>query len=39
MGGACGTHGGNINAYRILVRKPEWKIHVGDGGVDRSIVQ
>jgi hypothetical protein len=29
MGGACSTNGGNRNAYRILVGKPEGKRPLG----------
>jgi hypothetical protein len=29
MGGACSTNGGERNAYRILVGKPEGKIPLG----------
>jgi hypothetical protein len=29
MGGACGMNGENMNAYRILVRKPEGKRPLG----------
>jgi hypothetical protein len=25
MGGTCGTYGEKLNAYRILVRKPDGK--------------
>jgi hypothetical protein len=29
MGGACGTHGENRNAYGVLMRKPERRIPFG----------
>jgi len=29
MGGACGTYGGRIGAYRVLVGKPERKRSLG----------
>jgi hypothetical protein len=35
---ACSIHKETINAYRILVEKPERKNHLGDIGIDGSII-
>jgi len=38
MGGACGMHGRDTNAYRILVGRPEENYQLEDIGVDRRIL-
>jgi hypothetical protein len=38
MGGACSTCGGRRGAYRIMVRKPEGKNHLGDPVLDGRII-
>jgi hypothetical protein len=38
MGGACGRHGRDTNAYRILVGRPEGNYQLEDIGVDRRVL-
>jgi len=38
MGGACGMHGRDANAYKILVGSPEGNYQLEDIGVDRRIL-
>jgi len=38
MGGACGMHGKDANAYRILVGRPEGNYQFEDISVDRKIL-
>jgi hypothetical protein len=37
MGGICSTHE-NDEKYKILVRKPKWKDHSENVGVDVRII-
>ena len=38
MSWACGMHGRDTNAYRILVGRPEGSDQLEDSGVDRRIL-
>jgi len=41
MGGACSTYGGEkrcIQGFRVLVGKPEGKVHLEDHDVDGRII-
>ena len=38
MGGACSAYRERRGVYRVLVGKPEGKNHLGDPGVDGSII-
>jgi hypothetical protein len=38
MNGTCSTHKDIRNMYRILVRKPEGKSHLGDLSIEGRII-
>jgi hypothetical protein len=38
MSGACSTYGEERGVYSVLVGKPEGKNHLGDPGIDGTII-
>jgi hypothetical protein len=38
MGGACSTYGERRAAYSVLVENPRERDHLGDPGVDGTII-